>query len=81
MEKNIQAGTYAILYCITRDLLPGCYFNILQPDRKYARRERSRIFPDLPLMENLPKYVQKSKNIGRNKTMKIFRKWVRECRI
>lgn len=55
--------------------------NILQPDRKYARRERSRIFPDLPLMENLPKYVQKSKNIGRNKTMKIFRKWVRECRI
>ncbi|NEP14842.1 MAG: Uma2 family endonuclease [Symploca sp. SIO2C1] len=52
--------------------------NILQPDGKYARRERSRIFPDLPLMENLPKYVQKSKNIGRNKTMKLFRQWVRD---
>jgi len=52
--------------------------NILQPDGKYARQERSSIFPDLPLMENLPKYVQTSKVIGRNKTMKLFRQWVKD---
>ncbi|NEP09729.1 MAG: Uma2 family endonuclease [Symploca sp. SIO2C1] len=55
--------------------------NILQPDGKYARRECSSIFPDLPLIENLPKYVQTSKSIGRNKTMKLFRQWVREFRM
>lgn len=53
--------------------------NILQPDGKYAVRERSAIFPDLQLIENLPKYVRKSKEIGRNKTMKAFRQWVRDC--
>ncbi|NES18237.1 MAG: Uma2 family endonuclease [Symploca sp. SIO3E6] len=52
--------------------------NILQPDGKYAKRESSGIFPNLPLIENLPKFVRTSKAIGRNKTMKNFRQWVRD---
>ncbi|NER23119.1 MAG: Uma2 family endonuclease [Symploca sp. SIO1C2] len=52
--------------------------NILQSDGKYASRERSGIFPNLLLIENLPKYIQTSKAIGRNKTMKIFRQWIRD---
>jgi Uma2 family endonuclease len=55
--------------------------NILQSDGKYAVQKRSSIFPNLPIVENLPNYVRQSKTIGRNKTMKAFRKWVRESAI
>lgn len=35
-------------------------------------------FPGLPVAEVLPRYLAESKTIGRNKTVKAFRKWVRE---
>lgn len=53
--------------------------NLLQPNGKYAPVERSLIFPDLQLIENLPNFVQMSKEIGRKKTMKAFRQWVRNA--
>ncbi|MGB3533022.1 MAG: Uma2 family endonuclease [Microcoleaceae cyanobacterium] len=52
--------------------------NILQPNGQYAVQQRSVIFPNLPLVENLQKFVQQSQEIGRNKTMKLFRQWVRD---
>lgn len=55
--------------------------NVLQSNGKYAVQERSSIFPNLPIAENLPNYVRQSKTIGRNTTMKAFRTWVRESAI
>jgi Uma2 family endonuclease len=40
--------------------------NILQSNGKYAVQERSSIFPNLPIIENLSNYVRQSKTIGRN---------------
>ncbi len=38
----------------------------------------SRIFPNLPIQEVIPEYLQKCKIEGRNKTMKAFRNLVRD---
>jgi Uma2 family endonuclease len=34
-------------------------------------------FPDLPLKEVIPQYLRQVKTVGRNKTMKEFRNWIR----
>lgn len=44
----------------------------------YIDVEFSPIFPNLPLKEVIPQYLQQVKVIGRNKTMKVFRNWIRE---
>jgi Uma2 family endonuclease len=51
--------------------------NVLQ-EGKYIKCEYSPKFPSLPLIEVIPQYLSQCRTIGRNKTMKAFRAWVRE---
>jgi Uma2 family endonuclease len=51
--------------------------NLLQ-NGKYVKCESSPIFPNISLIEIIPQYLSQSKTVGRNKTMKAFRVWVRE---
>ncbi len=51
--------------------------NLLQEDGTYKEGDRSQIFPNFPLTEVIPEYLERAKNEGRNKTMKAFRAWVR----
>lgn len=50
--------------------------NVLQAAR-YVESQTSFNFPNLPIADVLPQYVEQSKAIGRNATMKAFRNWVR----
>jgi Uma2 family endonuclease len=49
--------------------------NILQ-DGVYVESKSSLNFPDLPLIEVIPQYLEKSRTTGRNATLKAFRSWV-----
>jgi Uma2 family endonuclease len=49
--------------------------NRLQNNR-YIQVEESPYFPNFPLREMIPQYLERSKIEGRNKTMKAFRAWV-----
>jgi Uma2 family endonuclease len=51
--------------------------NILR-DGKYVESDFSLIFPNLPLPHGIPQYLSQVKAIGRNKTMRAFRTWIRE---
>jgi Uma2 family endonuclease len=51
--------------------------NVLQ-DGKYVESEFSPTFPNLPLRKFIPHYLHQVKTRGRNKTMRVFRTWVRE---
>ncbi|AFZ12188.1 protein of unknown function DUF820 [Crinalium epipsammum PCC 9333] len=51
--------------------------NILQAG-KYIQSNQSLNFPSLPIIEVIPEYLERSKVIGRNATMKLFRAWLRE---
>lgn len=51
--------------------------NVLQ-DRGYVQTETSALFPNLPLKEVIPCYLEQSKTNGRNAVMKAFRQWVRD---
>lgn len=51
--------------------------NVLQ-DGKYIESTSSPTFPNFPLQQVIPEYLQQSKTIGRNKTMRDFRAWVKE---
>jgi Uma2 family endonuclease len=51
--------------------------NVLQAG-KYIKCEYSPNFPNLPLIEVIPQYVNQCRTVGRNKTMRAFRAWVRE---
>ncbi|MGB0562476.1 MAG: Uma2 family endonuclease [Spirulinaceae cyanobacterium] len=44
----------------------------------YIRQDESLHFPGLSLNNKIPEYLERSKVEGRNKTMKVFRVWVRE---
>ena len=44
----------------------------------YQEVEISLQFPHLPIKQIIPKYLEKSKQDGRNKTMKAFRHWLAE---
>ncbi len=46
-------------------------------NNQYIESEFSPHFPDLPLAEIIPEYSDRCQTLGRNKTMKAFRKWVR----
>lgn len=50
--------------------------NVLQNGR-YVTSATSIYFPHWPLREVIPHYIQQSQIVGRNKTMKAFRAWVR----
>ena len=51
--------------------------NLLE-ENKYIVSEYSPTFPNLPLSEKIPEYLERCQKEGRNKTMKAFRSWVRE---
>ncbi|HEY9743461.1 MAG TPA: Uma2 family endonuclease [Coleofasciculaceae cyanobacterium] len=51
--------------------------NVLQYG-KYVETQISQNFPAFPLIEVIPQYLEQSKAIGRNATIKAFRNWVRE---
>ncbi|HHP7229348.1 MAG TPA: Uma2 family endonuclease [Xenococcaceae cyanobacterium] len=44
----------------------------------YIESNSSPHFPNFPIIEIIPKYLVKAKNQGRNKTIKEFRRWVRQ---
>lgn len=50
--------------------------NLLQAG-KYIQSNQSLIFPNLPITEAIPEYLERSKVIGRNATMKLFRAWLK----
>lgn len=50
--------------------------NLLQSG-KYVPSNQSIIFPNLPITEVIPEYLERSKAIGRNATMKLFRAWLK----
>ncbi|MBU7582852.1 MAG: Uma2 family endonuclease [Nostoc sp. TH1S01] len=45
---------------------------------KYVTTNNSLAFPNLPINQVIPEYLQRSKTEGRNATMKAFRAWIRE---
>jgi Uma2 family endonuclease len=51
--------------------------NVLQVGQ-YQDVAESRIFPGLALKQAIPRYLEESKTLGRNKVLKAFRQWVRE---
>jgi Uma2 family endonuclease len=53
--------------------------NVLR-EGKYVESKISYNFPDLPIEEVIHQYVEQSKIVGRNATMRAFRNWVREQR-
>ncbi|MBD2692170.1 Uma2 family endonuclease [Anabaena catenula] len=51
--------------------------NLLE-DGNYVESQSSLNFPGLPLIEVIPRFLEKSKTAGRNATIKSFRNWVRQ---
>ncbi len=51
--------------------------NVLQ-EGKYVELTFSPTFPNFPLSQVIPEYLIQCKTVGRNKTMRAFRSWVRE---
>ncbi|WP_107667362.1 Uma2 family endonuclease [Cyanothece sp. BG0011] len=47
-------------------------------NNNYKEVEYSPHFPDFPLKEVTPQYLKQVKTVGRNKTIKAFRKWINE---
>ncbi|MBD2439614.1 Uma2 family endonuclease [Nostoc sp. FACHB-110] len=47
-------------------------------DGKYVTTNNSLTFPNLPIAQLIPEYLQRSKTEGRNATMKAFRAWIKE---
>ncbi|OCQ98211.1 hypothetical protein BCD64_12925 [Nostoc sp. MBR 210] len=45
---------------------------------KYVTTNNSLAFPNLPISQVIPEYLQRSKTEGRNAAMKAFRAWIRE---
>ncbi|BAY60935.1 hypothetical protein NIES22_09960 [Calothrix brevissima NIES-22] len=51
--------------------------NLLE-DGSYVESQSSLNFPNLPLIEVIPQYLENSKTAGRNATLKAFRSWVKQ---
>ncbi|MGL5058741.1 MAG: Uma2 family endonuclease [Microcoleus sp.] len=51
--------------------------NVLQ-DGKYVASATSPTFPNLPIVEIISEYCDRSQTVGTSRTLKAFRKWVRE---
>lgn len=51
--------------------------NILQ-DGKYIQSELSPNFPNLPILQAIPQFIQQSQNIGRSPALRAFRQWVKK---
>lgn len=51
--------------------------NLLE-DGKYLESQISSTFPNLPIFEAIPRFVEQSRILGRSPTLRAFRQWVRE---
>ncbi|MGI2904531.1 Uma2 family endonuclease [Tolypothrix sp. VBCCA 56010] len=51
--------------------------NFLQ-NGKYIQSEISPSFPNLPILEAIPRFVEQSRTVGRSPTLRAFRQWVRD---
>jgi Uma2 family endonuclease len=51
--------------------------DILQ-NGKYIESEISPNFPNLPILEIIPQFVEQSRLIGRSPTLRKFRQWVKQ---
>ncbi|MFN7524107.1 MAG: Uma2 family endonuclease, partial [Aphanizomenon sp.] len=49
--------------------------NILE-NGVYVESKSSLNFPNLPLISVIPQYLENSRTIGRNETLKAFRNWL-----
>lgn len=45
-------------------------------EKKYIECTKSSIFPNLPIIEIIPQYIERSKTEGTSPTLRAFRKWV-----
>ncbi|MCT7964441.1 Uma2 family endonuclease [Laspinema sp. D1] len=84
LEIDVTSRTHAKIYQGLR--VPELWqfdkgilkISLLQEDGTYQEGDRSQIFPNFPLTEVIPQYLEQAKTAGRNKTMKAFRTWVQE---
>jgi Uma2 family endonuclease len=51
--------------------------NVLE-NGKYVESAISPTFPNLPIIEAISQYCEQSQTVGTSKTLRLFRKWVRE---
>ena len=83
LEIDVTSRTHPSIYAILgvpelwRFEQGKLQINVLQGNI-YLEVESSPTFPNLPLKEVIPQYLEQVKVRGRNKTMKAFRAWVRE---
>lgn len=83
LEVDITSRTYTSIYQELR--VPEVWrfdkgklqINVLQGGN-YVESEDSPNFPRMPLREVIPRYLEQSKTVGRNATLKAFRTWARE---
>lgn len=83
LEVDVTSRTYPSIYNALR--VPELWrfdkgklqINVLR-NGNYAESEDSLNFPGIPLVEIIPRYLEQSKTVGRNATLKAFREWVRE---
>ncbi len=47
-------------------------------ESNYIKSDKSRIFPNIPILDLIPQYLSMSKTVSRNAAMKAFRAWVRQ---
>lgn len=50
--------------------------NILE-DGKYIESEISPTFPNVPILEAIPQFIEQSRTVGRSPTLRAFRQWVK----
>ncbi len=50
----------------------------LLQDGKYIESDNSPNFPDFPIVDVIPQYVDRSNTQGRSPTIRAFRAWVKE---
>jgi Uma2 family endonuclease len=83
LEVDVPSRTHPSIYQALR--VPELWrfdrgklqINILRSGN-YVESEDSPNFPEMPLIEVIPRYLEQSKTAGRNATLKAFRTWVRE---
>ncbi|MFN6529525.1 hypothetical protein [Nostoc sp. ChiSLP03a] len=47
-------------------------------DGKYIESEISSSFPNLPIVKEIPRFIEQSRTLGRSPTLRAFRQWVRK---
>lgn len=78
-NSEIKKNSYAALGVPELWVYNGRSLNLyVLQERQYVATEQSQVFPNLPIVEAIPRYVDWSKVEGRNVAIKAFRRWVAE---